>query len=655
MKCKFFLTLLILIISGFILFYGCSGSDGIVEPSSISDNQGNTNQTVGFITIRVVWPENGIEGECIISSGNEQNTLTASMPGGTTEIKIKVREQGELNPDEILLHGEGKITWPAEDTITIGPIPSIWVTIRAEAYDKSGNQLSAVEEDLEVKPGPNTVGLNLGDYRLSLTAEPVMSGLTSSGSFPTEIPTPSGPTPTPTITSDTYNIKANLSLVYPATGTGPTPTPTPEAIANKPIHFKIIEGEDLASFDDGSPTGVKEVTVNSLSDGNCSTVLKLEEEGTVVVEATYVVDNGMGTFTYSDTCVVNGEFDYSLTTEVSPEQLPSFPDLKKEAEVKAILTKNLPDSIAKPVSGKEVKYEIESITNEDGSLYSGSDIFLSYPSDITDSQGEAKIYLICSRALGNGRKKVKITMKVDAGTPDNPDVKETFRVVNIGDYNLQLDANPVSINTPYGESTIRASLMMSYLDSSPIPIEGKTIEFKVNSSSITIPGELTLSSGPTSIDGFCETTLKSVTNRVGTIEVEAVYKEGSAIYNEIDAVNVGPKDFFGESRVINYPENRRYFYPGETIEFETRFWGEKPSGFSMEGLLVRYTLEDGPPGTEILGDLETTLNAEGKVIIKIKIGTGTEPRIMYATTLYRPYDNENLYGITWLYGYIYNP
>ena len=289
----------------------------------------NIESSGGYININVIWPQEGLSGKCIMSSGSDDNNLTASMPGGTQYILFELRERD--NPSNIFEFEEApRIDWP-NDRTTIGPIPVVWITVRADAYDGNNNLLSTSEEDLEVKVGNNTVGLDLGDYKLAITAEPVIGGssITALAGGPGPEPTPE-PTATPTASPyDTYNINANFSLVYSSASNTPVPQ------VDKPVKFEIIEGTEYAEFFDGDvPIGTT-TTVNTDVNGDCSTLLKLEEEGTVVVEGTYQIDSQ----TYSDTCVINGEFDYSFNVTVSHEELPLFPSLEKETEIKALLFK----------------------------------------------------------------------------------------------------------------------------------------------------------------------------------------------------------------------------------------------------------------------------------------------------------------------------
>jgi len=221
MKCKLILTLLIFVIFGLVLFYGCGGSEGISEPASIAEQDNNTDGA--YLNVQVVWPQNGMEGSLVISSGSEDNSITASMPGGTVYIKIKVRHVSD-DPNSNLLNGFAILNALAgEDKRTLGPLPAVRVIVRAEAFDAATGTkpVSVAEHEMQLKLGQNPVGLNLGDYKLTLIAEPVISGLTSSWVAPDETPTPE-PTLTPMPTE-----------------TPMPPTATPTTIILLRLHFQL--------------------------------------------------------------------------------------------------------------------------------------------------------------------------------------------------------------------------------------------------------------------------------------------------------------------------------------------------------------------------------------------------------------------------------
>ena len=141
MERKNYIITVTLLIFGIIIAVGCGGgNDGITTPDSIL-NQGNTTEGRGYITIRVIWPQGEASELCSLSSGSEENTLTASMPGGTTGVKVNVREK-DAPVDDIFVFPDGKkaentINYPDEDRTTIGPLPPVWMIVRAGALVKS--------------------------------------------------------------------------------------------------------------------------------------------------------------------------------------------------------------------------------------------------------------------------------------------------------------------------------------------------------------------------------------------------------------------------------------------------------------------------------------------------------------------------------------
>jgi len=174
MKSNFFISLILLTISTIIIiFSGCGSGDDITHPSSITTGiPVNNNGQTGSIIIRIKWPEAGIDGNCILSSGDGEETLMASMPGDTKSIHVEVFETGSrINP-----LGEDTF-WRNLDPneVTVGRfdnLPLIRVDIRATAYDYNNNLIpgDAIVEGFQIKFGINTVDLLLGDYGLNLKA-----------------------------------------------------------------------------------------------------------------------------------------------------------------------------------------------------------------------------------------------------------------------------------------------------------------------------------------------------------------------------------------------------------------------------------------------------------------------------------------------------
>jgi hypothetical protein len=229
MRNKLYLTILLITLLTFIIIPGCGGDNNGVTPISsvITPTPANSisEDAVGYITIKIVWPQAGKSGKCIISSENVEKSLTASMTDDTNGITVKVRNKNNEDPDSYFSVGGYYvfIRRSGEDSITktLGPLPAIDVIIRAEAehndpYTGNNYFINASEEEFRIKPGTegNNVALHLGDYSIGLT------------------PT----TPDPSDNCDAV-INTTLSIVYP-TPTG-TPAPSPKSVGNRMIKFEV--------------------------------------------------------------------------------------------------------------------------------------------------------------------------------------------------------------------------------------------------------------------------------------------------------------------------------------------------------------------------------------------------------------------------------
>ena len=87
------ITMMILI-SILLIIIGCGGSDGVSQPSSVS-NPSSVNANTCSISITVKWPQNGVEGSFTASSG-ENNSIMASMPVDTERIEFDVWEKDDF-------------------------------------------------------------------------------------------------------------------------------------------------------------------------------------------------------------------------------------------------------------------------------------------------------------------------------------------------------------------------------------------------------------------------------------------------------------------------------------------------------------------------------------------------------------------------------
>ncbi len=377
MKNRLFISLIILIALFSIIFVdGCGGgTDNIITSPSISNQNPNTG---AYIHITVTWPQNGSVGKCIMSSGKEESTITASMPADTKQIIVKVRQAIDPNdpdappddPNSYLKNGYAEILAP-QDKVTIGPLPAIKVKVRAETYDRYGpllpeQAISIVEKEFQLYVlSENEIAMPLGDYDLTLTADPntiVLGGSTVSGSnlisnivaLPTPTPgrtaiknnltpmnpcvavvTPEGsplptdtPTPTPTPIRVSSDITATLMIKYPTPtdNTGSTSVPTPKFIANKQITFTLIKGNDeyttlsSESSEESSDETIESDTVTGTtnSKGTCTIKLLSGTTGDKVIKASFMADLNDPNSVYSDQCIIT-----VITPTPTPIRTPS--------------------------------------------------------------------------------------------------------------------------------------------------------------------------------------------------------------------------------------------------------------------------------------------------------------------------------------------
>lgn len=335
-----------------IIISGCGGGNDGVTHSSLTIP--TPNNLTGYITIKITWPQKGLTGSCIISSGNDEGTLTASIPGDASHVEVKIRDANEPTSNNTLTNGYYSFIWNHQNSQTIehtfGPLPAIKVIIRAEAYTPGSDTtpVSVSEQEYQVKVGHNNnndnVTLNLGDYDLTLTADPntiVLGGSSVSGSslisnvtaLPTPTPgrtviknnltpmnpcmaeiTPEGsplptdtPTPTPTPIRVSSDITATLMITYPTptANTGSASIPTPKFIANKQITFTLIQGNDEYTTLSSKETIESDtVTGTTTNNGTCTIKLLAGTTGDKVIKASFQADSNDPNSVYSDQCTV---------------------------------------------------------------------------------------------------------------------------------------------------------------------------------------------------------------------------------------------------------------------------------------------------------------------------------------------------------------
>jgi hypothetical protein len=93
MKNILYITMILITLLAVIIISGCGGGNNGVTTSSLTTP--TPNNLTGYITIKITWPQKGLPGSYLISSGNEEGNLTASMPVDVTHVGIKIRDANE--------------------------------------------------------------------------------------------------------------------------------------------------------------------------------------------------------------------------------------------------------------------------------------------------------------------------------------------------------------------------------------------------------------------------------------------------------------------------------------------------------------------------------------------------------------------------------
>ena len=415
MKKVILLSIILLIVFSIIIASGCGSGDGNTLPS-VPDNSNDSNlgNNSGFLTVQVIWPQDNTDGSYIFLSGNDENTLTASMPGGTTRIEIKIRDAKEVQPNITLPNGEHTFEWNGDkemDFHTLGPLPVIKVIVRAEAYDSEDILLGeAVEKEYEIKAGNNTVPLDLGDYNLILSAEEYYGykGKVMDDDDDDD--------------REEYTITANLSIIYPTEINKPS-LPVP----GKDINFIVTGNASLEVFDDTYDSAGIRTTDNN---GLCSINVRLDDTDPVVIQGIFrpVPDEPP----YVGICIINGtgkESDkYKLSfTYLASSQIMMIPNFDSPSPDGYKLVDEVPQNVwlksletDMPVSGKQINFSIIDVLDYRYDIsypeFLGA-VSLSKTSDITDADGACYLDVICNQAMGKKRIVLRAEVAVD---PDNP-------------------------------------------------------------------------------------------------------------------------------------------------------------------------------------------------------------------------------------------
>jgi hypothetical protein len=289
----------------FIIISGCGGdNNGVTSISSISTPTPDSSVSggnVGYITVKIIWPQGGQEGKCLISSEDNEKDITASMPLEINRVVVSFYDKTD-NTGVPLINGTHEFIWgigKLEEKYTFGPLPAIEAIVKAEAFGEESTTvpLKIEQQTIQIKPGTkdNIVDLALGDYSIGLTPTAPDEGDTSCDAV----------------------INTNLSIVYTTPVGTPAPAPSPKPVGNRTIKFKVdtvtytgstpnvtVKPEDIVIEPSPLPLDVNGV-------GNVKVTAKIKPVE-AVIKATLVGLDGQDTI-ISKTCDVNIEEPESYT------------------------------------------------------------------------------------------------------------------------------------------------------------------------------------------------------------------------------------------------------------------------------------------------------------------------------------------------------
>ncbi|MEQ8171941.1 MAG: hypothetical protein ABRQ38_23820, partial [Candidatus Eremiobacterota bacterium] len=338
---KVLILTLLLIIIGLIIFTGCGGGSNnlISSPSITNQNPTNTPINTGaYLTINITWPQNNSPGNIIMSSGDEENNLTASMPNGVNKIIVKIREAPDLNdpnappddPGSYQENGYTEILPPPntiESTVTLGPLTGAKVIVRVETYDNKG-LLSIAEKEQVLKIDQLEIDLDLGSTNIYVKVPPIFLEGILNGE----------PDILPLKKSETY-IKTRISLESPDLLPKPTPSPTayiPKenntmqsqetvGVENIKVRYTIVGGYGALTTDGINYS--QSVTVNSDYNGNCNPVnLRADSHLDMYIRYDYFLDrNNPDTISYTDIQDTEVFGLYAWQVVANPPQIQNIP------------------------------------------------------------------------------------------------------------------------------------------------------------------------------------------------------------------------------------------------------------------------------------------------------------------------------------------
>lgn len=419
MKKVIYTTLLIVALCTIILSTGCGGgNDGISQPSSINtttpENNDNNNENTdsAFINIKIVWPQAGIDGKCVITSENRETNLFSSMPFDTTKIFVEVLEEFEdpNTPENVLESGSVERTAGEEEaSITLGPIPATKVMVRATAYYYNGKDNTYYPLVTATKPGYELhIGIN---DDLSVAIPYYSITLESSAKWHT---TGNAHVILP---DDTITITATLSfdledndIAYPQEG--------------REITFKLYNTPlEKGALIDSEGNEVDTITnVITDSNGKCEVQFKGKQLGLAFIQATFnpLPENPDSWGDHEEIAISVENYKVGLRVDYIPDQEEtlgpsnigtSSPSLRPTASAERLLTASLTIG-GNPVKDKTIKFSFEQL-KPSGDWYN-------YEHEISPSENITDIN-------GKTTAKYKVTWTITGNAPNIPvKIKATY-------------------------------------------------------------------------------------------------------------------------------------------------------------------------------------------------------------------------------------